>query len=301
MSMKACPSPFSGGKYDIACIQETKASQGEVYESALRYCPHVQVIECSNLDNKRKGGVAVICINDKIKLTKVLIDNELTSKWSDSVAIADQHQYESDSVTGKFMQVCFDFNDQIHQLVNVYAPSKNEFCRHKFYRFMGTKIISDDRLIMMGDFNNVVDPSIDIIRNFDIHNPHHEDVQSFIDLLSDNDLSDTYLSLRDEFSGPMMMTNRTVSKANDGTEQVTYTRIDRAHHTPLLEGHVLIDTLHTKYTNTNPIPLDSTHSPIEVTLINPTTPIIVYDSNAENISSHCVTPDSPIYRLECMS
>ena len=126
----------------------------------------------------------------------------------------------------------------------------------------------------MGDFNNVVDPSIDIIRNFDIHNQHHEDVQSFIDLLSDNDLSDTYLSLRDEFSGPMMMTNRTVSKANDGTEQVTYTRIDRAHHTPLLEGHVLIDTLHTKYTNTNPIPLDSTHSPIEVTLINPTKPHI---------------------------
>ena len=23
--------------------------------------------------------------------------------------------------------------------------------------------------------------------------------------------------------------------------------------------------------------------------------------NAEKISSHCVTPDSPIYRLECMS
>ena len=133
-------------KYDIACIQETKASQGEVYESALRYCPHVQVIECSNLDNKRKGGVAVICINDKIKLTKVLLDNELTSNWSESVATTDQHQYESDSVTGKFMQVCFDFNDQMHQLVNVYAPSKNEFCRHKFYRFMGTKIISDDRL-----------------------------------------------------------------------------------------------------------------------------------------------------------
>ena len=64
---------------------------------------------------------------------------------------------------------------------------------------MRTKIISDDRLIMIGDFNNVVDPSIDIIRNFDIHNPHCEDVQTFIDLLSDNDLMDTmsYLSLRD--------------------------------------------------------------------------------------------------------
>ena len=34
--------------------------------------------------------------------------------------------------------------------------------------------------------------------------------------------------------------------------------------------HFGIDTLYTKYNNTNPIPLDSTHSPIEVALINPT-------------------------------
>ena len=78
-----------------------------------------------------------------------------------------------------------------------------------------------------------------------------EDMQTFIDLLSDKQLMDTYLSLRDEFSGPMMMTNQSVSILPDGTRQVTYSRIDRAHHTPLLEGHILIDTLYTKYKNTN--------------------------------------------------
>ena len=72
----------------------------------------------------------------------------------------------------------------------------------------------------------------------------------------------------------MMMTNRTVSKAQGDTQRINHSRIDRAHHTPLLEGHLLIDTLHTRYSNTPPIPLDSTHSPIEVTLINPLTPEI---------------------------
>ena len=257
-------------KFDIACIQETKTKQGELYETIVKYCPNAQVIECSNLDNHNKGGVAIVNINDKINISKVLLDNELDSTWSDTIPAQDDNKYQVDNVLGKFMQVSFIFNDQVHDLVNVYAPSYNSYCRDRFYRFMNSKIPNTDRMIMMGDFNNVVDPSIDIIRNFDISNHSVEDVQTFIDLLSDKQLMDTYLSLRDEFSGPMMMTNQSVSILPDGTRQVTYSRIDRAHHTPLLEGHILIDTLYTKYNNTNPIPLDSTHSPIEVTLINPT-------------------------------
>ena len=257
-------------KFDIACIQETKTKQGELYETIIKYCPNAQVIECSNLDNHNKGGVAIVNINDKINISKVLLDNELDSTWSDTIPAQDDNKYQVDNVLGKFMQVSFIFNDQVHDLVNVYAPSSNSYCRDRFYRFMNSKIPNTDRMIMMGDFNNVVDPSIDIIRNFDISNHSVEDMQTFIDLLSDKQLMDTYLSLRDEFSGPMMMTNQSVSILPDGTRQVTYSRIDRAHHTPLLEGHILIDTLYTKYNNTNPIPLDSTHSPIEVALINPT-------------------------------
>ena len=83
------------------------------------------------------------------------------------------------------MHVSFIFNDQVHDLVNVYAPSYNSYCRDRFYRFMNSKIPNTDRMIMMGDFNNVVDPSIDIIRNFDTSNHSVEDVQTFIDLLSD--------------------------------------------------------------------------------------------------------------------
>ena len=249
-------------KFDIACIQETKTKQGELYETIVKYCPNAQVIECSNLDNHNKGGVAIVNINDKINISKVLLDNELDSTWSDTIPTQDDNKYQVDNVLGKFMHVSFIFNDQIHDLVNVYAPSHNSYCRDRFYRFMNSKIPNSDRMIMMGDFNNVVDPSIDIIRNFDISNHSVEDVQTFIDLLSDKQLMDTYLNLRDEFSGPMMMTNQSVSILPDGTRQVTYSRIDRAHHTPLLEGHILIDKLYTKYNNTNPIPLDSTHSPI---------------------------------------
>ena len=37
---------------------------------------------------------------------------------------------------------------------------------------------------MMGNYNNVVDPKIDIIRAFAVLNPHIEDVTTFTDMLA---------------------------------------------------------------------------------------------------------------------
>ena len=107
---------------DIACIQETKTKQGELYETIVKHCPNAQVIECSNLDNHDKGGVAIVNTNDKINISKVLSDNELDSIWSDTIPAQDDNKYQVDNVLGKFMQVSFIFNDQVHDLVNVYFP-----------------------------------------------------------------------------------------------------------------------------------------------------------------------------------
>ena len=60
-------------KFDIACIQETKTKQGELYETMVKYCPNAQVIECSNLDNHNKGGVAIVNINDKIHISYIVV------------------------------------------------------------------------------------------------------------------------------------------------------------------------------------------------------------------------------------
>ena len=103
-------------KFDIACIQETKTKQRELYETIVKYCPNAQVIECSNLDNHNKGGVAIVNINDKINISKVLLDNELDSTWSDTIPAQDDNKYQVDNVLGKFMHVSFIFNDQVHDL-----------------------------------------------------------------------------------------------------------------------------------------------------------------------------------------
>merc|ERR1712023_606052 len=114
-------------------------------------------------------------------------------------------------------------------------------------------------MIIMGDYNNVVDPNIDIIRTHHISNPDIEDVTAFTDMLANRNLVDTYLSLRDEFSGPMMMTNRSSRQQVHGTWHTTYKRLDRAYHHTSLDDRILIDVINSKYINTNPIALNSSH------------------------------------------
>ena len=54
-------------KFDIAMIQETKASPGWVEETVKRVDLKANVIECANTMNNNKGGVAVISVNPDIK------------------------------------------------------------------------------------------------------------------------------------------------------------------------------------------------------------------------------------------
>ena len=143
------------------------------------------------------------------------------------------------------------------------------FCRKLLYTFVDSKVSYFNNMIMMGDYNNVVDPNIDIIRTYPTLNSDIEDVTTFTDILANRNLVDTYLSLRDEFSGPMMMTNKSFRQHEDGTWHTTYKRLDRAYHHPSLDDRILIDVLNSKYINTNPIALNSSHCPIEVTITDP--------------------------------
>ena len=125
--------------YDLACLQETKAYQGQVEESVERFSKNdfFQVIECSNTDNSNKGGVAIININPNIDITKVVLDNELTQTWIDEVEDEQLHRIDQDNIKGKFMEVRFNYQDQIVNLVNVYGPtvpghSNSYFCRRFF-------------------------------------------------------------------------------------------------------------------------------------------------------------------------
>ena len=119
-------------------------------------------------------------------------------------------------------------------------------------------------MMIVGDFNNVVNPAIDVIRTGPAQANAHdqEDVTEFIDMLAERGMIDTYLSLRSEVSGPMMMTNS--SHHGDST---TYKRLDKWYQHPSLDHMVHIDHMHSRYNNTTPVPLDSSRSPVEMTLI----------------------------------
>ena len=58
----------------------------------------------------------------------------------------------------------------------------------------------------------------------------------------------------------MMITNMS-SRQVDDTVHTTYKRLDRAYHYPSLDKRILIEALNSKYINTNPIALNSSHSP----------------------------------------
>ena len=98
--------------------------------------------------------------------------------------------------------------------------------------------------------------------NGDVEDPH-----TFITMLANRGMIDTYLSLRDEYSGPMMMTNRSVKYNEEGEEAITYKRLDRCYHTPMLEGSTLIDMINSKYRALiiDPLPL---HNPQSQPILN---------------------------------
>ena len=57
-------------KFDIACIQETKAKQGWLTTEIMGKESEASVVECGNIQNPNKGGVAIFSINPDIKIVK---------------------------------------------------------------------------------------------------------------------------------------------------------------------------------------------------------------------------------------
>ena len=174
---------MKNNKYDIVCLQETKAPTGWMNDQAHKINPTYQVVECANTDNNNKGGVAIICINPKIKLNKVILDNELPLNWATQIPLIDRPKIEEDSITGKFMQASFLFDGHEHHIVNVYGPTlmgntNSYFARSHFYKFLNDNITQHEGLIMIGDYNNVLDPKIDIIRT----GPYIDDKEDITDL-----------------------------------------------------------------------------------------------------------------------
>ena len=142
------------------------------------------------------------------------------------------------------MQVSIWWANETYSLVIIYGPTlpghkHSYFCREQFHQFVNKAISFFNNIIMMGNYNNVVDPTIDTIRTFAVLNPHIEDVTTFTDMLANRTVVYTmsYLPLLDEFSGPMMMTNKS-SRQVDATVRTTYKRLDSAYHHPSLADRI---------------------------------------------------------------
>ena len=93
-------------RYDIVCIQETHSDIISRIRSilALNY-PNVKSWEAINTDKARKGGVAIIVLNNKINPRFVMSDNTTPTDWTQDVTQQEKDAIELDSIKGKWITI----------------------------------------------------------------------------------------------------------------------------------------------------------------------------------------------------
>ena len=261
-------------KYDIICIQETHSDQNNRIKQVLAAShPNIKVWEAINLANTRKGGVAIIVTNPNIKARLIEVDNTNINNWTQRMTPPELEAIEEDSIIGKWLTIQFKWCSQTIHLTNIYAPTLSSktgqltnpsyIARRHFFNYLGNKLESYENNIVAGDFNNVPQPLVDKIWITTPSNRPPEDMTEFNDnFVHKLHLIDTYMNSYDEESGPVAMTHK--SSAN-----TSYSRIDRIYHSGSLNDYTWIHHSTNRSTDTNPLPFQTDHYPVSISLIDP--------------------------------
>ena len=157
---------------------------------------------------------------------------------------------------------------EVH-IASIYAPTlRNQvgysqvshIAREGFWKSLIDKWAHYPNLLVGGDTNNTPDP------NFDkrylqpmLAPPTLENMESYFDFLTSNDLYDTYTQQYDPQFGPVNMTHRS-------TTGKTESRLDKWFNSNSMMEYAWIDFDTTNSTDTRPLPFPSDHYPISITL-----------------------------------
>ena len=263
-------------KYDIVCVCETHCNADEI---AKHMAPALKenadgvrdrVFASHNPDNINKGGVAIIIINPELRgdLTEHDSDPNAAQTWADLIQPA-HAAIPRDAIRGRYItvKVTTKKNKQFF-VTEIYAPADGPAARNYFYEFLDTHLLINDPSIIVGDFNNVEDPALDVIRVGGNQARDYEDLTSFFDFCANRQLEDSYLAVREDDDDPRVMTNMSDSNNNN---TVTYKRLDRAYNSPALNDKVYIRNAECRTTDyarqIRPINITSTHNPIELAIL----------------------------------
>ena len=263
-------------KYDVACVCETHCNTDEIVKHiapALKENVETvrdRVFASHNPDNIYKGGVAIIIFNPEIRGDIIEHDSDpnVAQTWAGLIQPA-HSTIPLDAIRGRYITVKITTKKNNQFFVSeIYAPADGPAARDYFYKFLDTELSINDPAIVMGDFNNVEDPSLDVIRVGGNHVRDHEDMSNFFDFCANRELEDSYLAARENDDDPRVMTNMSDSNNNN---VVTYKRLDRAYNSPALNDKIYIRNAHCRTTDygrqIRPISITSTHNPIEIAVL----------------------------------
>uniref|UniRef100_A0A803TA98 Reverse transcriptase domain-containing protein n=1 Tax=Anolis carolinensis TaxID=28377 RepID=A0A803TA98_ANOCA len=153
------------GKYDIVALQETHICQKHV----------------SNLTQKNIGKEFYSAANEKKRGVVIYTSPRLDSK----LAFKDQE--------GRMIAISINQNNQITLFCNIYAPNG---AKTSFVRELREKIMSQqfDNLIIVGDFNGVLDPQLDKsgTQKNRLGNKMSQLPKQFVNLMEEYDLTDIW-------------------------------------------------------------------------------------------------------------
>lgn len=119
---------------DIVCVQETHFKSSSPLRLQNRSFPHVFAAR----SEKKKAGV-LVAIKDSVTflLHRVCVDPG-----------------------GRFIILLCDINNETYTIVNIYAPNSRQISfLHKIWRKV--ERVKKGHIIWCGDFNAIVDPTID--------------------------------------------------------------------------------------------------------------------------------------------
>ena len=236
-------------------------------------------MEAPNTQNHTHGGVAIIY---KSHVPLKFKDADNATDWWEILSEEDKRNHLKSQITGRWIHAELTIGNKTINIINHYFPSHSQNARNIHLTQISTKWINEENLIMIGDWNCVMDINRDIYRtreNSQSQNSNH-DVQELHDFYEAHSLIDKYIEAYEncDEDTPIYMTNKTEhTNKDDGTSQVTLKRIDRTYVTNTLSGHTfnLIDYTEDGTTpNYPPLPITTTHLPIGIVIYDPTKPRI---------------------------
>ena len=145
---------------DIVCLQETRAVSHEVIRGWFRNSGFTVASSCLS---SRRCGTAIL-VRDSYNISKIVRDDG-----------------------GRFLQVEIDIERTKLRFVSLYAPNTN-LARNRFFAQVSELIDLAVPTFLCGDFNSVLDPTLDRKRDpsyaGSIHRPAAESVAALQSLLS---------------------------------------------------------------------------------------------------------------------